>query len=136
MKRSFIVLIVLGFLLSIPMLLWKVEPITQGKVLDKEELNIQDNLKLWAFNSRPFIVVQATPRCHNKQTAFNIVVRLYIDKEIFLLKSQDVICSSSLKNIKVIPELDIPKFQTISKLEIISTSKLENYKVVWYNAQP
>ncbi len=136
MKKSFIVLIVLGLLLSVPILLWKVEPITQGKVLDNEELNIQDNLKLWAFNSRPFIVVQATPRCHNKQKTFNIVVRLYIDKEIFILKSQDVICSSSLKNIKVIPELDIPKFQTISKLEIISTSKLENYKVVWYNAQP
>ncbi len=136
MKKIFFVLIVLGLILLIPMFLWKIEPIAQGKVLNKNELSIQNNLKLWAFNSRPFIAVQAIPRCHNQQKSFNIVVKLYINKEIFLLKSQDVICSSSLKNIKVISESDIPKFKTISKLEIISTSRLEDYKIIWYNAQP
>ncbi len=136
MKKSFIFLVAFSFVLCFPMLFWQVETVTQGKILPKNEVNIQDNLKLWAFNSRPFIAVQAIPKCDKEQKTFKIKIDLYLDKQKFLLQSQEVNCSAKRKNIKVISKADIPRFETISKLEITSTANLEKYKIIWYNAQP
>ncbi len=136
MKKSFIFLVAFSFVLCFPMLFWQIETVTQGKILPKNKVKIEDNLSLWAYGSRPFIAVQATPKCDKEQQTFNINIDLYLDKQKFLLQSQEINCSEKRKNIKVISKLDIPRFETISKLEITSMANLENYKITWYNAQP
>ncbi len=80
--------------------------------------------------------MQAIPKCDKEQKTFNIKIDLYLDEQKFLLQSQEVNCSAKIKNIKVISKSNIPRFETISKLEITSTANLENYKIIWYNAQP
>ncbi len=143
MKKIIYILGCLLLLVAIvPKLLWKVEVIDKRKHLAKNHEIIQDNLNLWTLNSRPFFTVIATVKCEDSQDEFNIHGYLYNlddasdNSKVYSFTANNIGCSQSQMEVRLVPESPLPKFQRLTKLKIVTTEDLYDYQLIWYNAEP